>query len=98
MVKRILKISLTMLDDTETSSSPKDVAPLSTPRPTDQELGGMTVNERLVVCGVLKKWDDAVRRRSREEMIEILRGVALSEQQATYTADTVLQNPARYGF
>lgn len=71
---------------------------MSTPLPTDQELGGMTVNERLVVCGVIDKWDDAVRRRSSEEMIEALRSVALTEQQASQTADTVLQNPKKYGF
>jgi hypothetical protein len=58
----------------------------------------MTVNERLVVCGVLDKWDDAVRRRSRGEMIEVLRSVALTEQQAVHTTDTVLQNPKQYGY
>ena len=71
---------------------------MSTPRPTDEELSGMTVNERLVSCGVLDKWDDAVRRRSRAEMIEVLRSVALTEQQAAHTTDTVLQNPKQYGF
>jgi len=71
---------------------------MSTRRPTDQELGGMTVNERLVACGVLEKWDEAVRRRSRSEMIEVLRSVALTEQQAAHTTDLVLQNPRHYGF
>ena len=71
---------------------------MSTSRPTDQELGGMTVNERLVVCGVIDKWDDAVRRRSRTEMIQVLRSVALSESQAAQTTDAVLQNPQKYGF
>ena len=67
-------------------------------RPTDKELGGMTVNERLVVCGVIDKWDGAVRRRSRSEMIEILRSVALTEDQAAQTAEAVLRNPQKYGF
>ena len=58
----------------------------------------MTVNERLVVCGVIEKWDDAVRRRSRSEMIEVLRSVALTEDQAAQTTDAVLQDPKRYGF
>jgi hypothetical protein len=71
---------------------------MSIPRPTDQELGGMTVNERLVMCGVIDKWDDAVRRRSRAEMIAVLRGVAMTEDQATQTSDAVLQNPKKYGF
>ena len=71
---------------------------MSTPRPTDRELGGMTVNERLFACGVLDKWDDAVRRRSRQEMIEVLCSVALTEEQAAQTTDTVLLNPKKYGF
>ena len=41
-------------------------------KPSDRELGGMTVNERLVACGLLSQWDDAVRRRRREEIIAIL--------------------------
>jgi hypothetical protein len=71
---------------------------MSPPRPTDKELGGMTVNERLAVCGVIDKWDQAVRRRSRPEMIEVLRSVALSEDQAAQTTDAVLRNPKKYGF
>jgi hypothetical protein len=71
---------------------------MSIPRPTDQELGGMTVNERLVICGVMGKWDDAVRRRSRTEMIAVLRDVAMTEQQAIETSHTMLQNPKKYGF
>ncbi len=65
---------------------------LEPPRPADEEVGRMTVNERLVAGGVLDEWDDAVRRRSRPEMIEILRGVAMTEQQAAQTTDAVLQN------
>lgn len=71
---------------------------MSTPRPTDRELTGMTVNERLVACGVIDKWDLAVRRRSRPEMIEVLRSVALTESQASQTADAVLKDPQKYGF
>jgi hypothetical protein len=71
---------------------------MNTPRPTDQELRGMTVNERLVACGVLAQWDAAVRRRNGSEMIEVLRSVALTEQQAAQTTHAVLQNPKKYGF
>jgi hypothetical protein len=67
-------------------------------RPTDEELGGMTVNERLFVCGVLDKWEDAAMRRCRQDMIEVLRSVAMTEQQAEWTTDTVLKNPKQYGF
>jgi hypothetical protein len=66
-------------------------------RPTDNELGGMTVNERLVLCDLLDNWDAAVGKRDREEMIAILCQVALTQELAAYTTDTVLKNPAKYG-
>ncbi len=31
-------------------------------------------------------------------MIAVLRQVAMTEEQATQTTDTVLKNPAKYGF
>jgi hypothetical protein len=57
----------------------------------------MTVNERLVVCGALDKWDDMAQRKCRAEMIELLRSVALTEQQAARTTDTVLKNQKQDG-
>ena len=71
---------------------------MSIPRPTDQELAGMTVNERLFVCGAIDQWDEAVRKRSRADMIAVLRGVAMTENEAAQTTDSVLQNPEKYGF
>lgn len=68
------------------------------PRPTDQELRGMTVNERLFVCGLLEKWDVAVRNRQREEMMAVLRQVAMTQEQIENTTDAVLKNPETYGF
>jgi hypothetical protein len=58
----------------------------------------MTVNERLVVCGLIDQWDQAVRRRDRDAMITVLREVALSDEQAQQTTDAVLRDPQRYGF
>jgi hypothetical protein len=71
---------------------------MSESRPTAQELGAMTVNERLVVCGLIDAWDQAVQRRDRDGMITILREVALSDRQAQQTADAVLKDPRRCGF
>ena len=67
-------------------------------RPTDRELSGMTVNERLFAYGLFGRWDAAVRSRKREEMISVLCEVALTKEQATWTTDTMLANPAKYGF
>jgi hypothetical protein len=58
----------------------------------------MTLNERLFACGVFDKWEEAVRRRSRQEMVEILCSVGLTGQQAAQTTDKVLEDPRKYGF
>ena len=70
---------------------------MSSTRPSDQELSGMTVNERLVVCGVIDKWDAAAKRRNKGDMIAILRDVALTETQAIDTVEAVIQTPKAYG-
>jgi hypothetical protein len=71
---------------------------MNTERPTEQELRGMTVNERLVACGVIDKWDAAVLKRKREAMSAILKSVAMTDDQTASTTDAVLKNPAMYGF
>jgi hypothetical protein len=71
---------------------------MNIPRPTDQELGGMTVNERLVMCSAFEKWADAVKRRNRVDMVAVLMSVAFTESQAGQTTDAVLKNSGFYGF
>ncbi len=58
----------------------------------------MTVNERLSACGMFSQWDAAVAARDRDQMIAVLRSVALSETQAAQTTDAVLKDPKKYGF
>ena len=78
----------------------------NTPDPPDsnmkinskEELKGMTVNERLYVCGLFDEWDNAVKNRDKNEMINILTKVALSEEQAIETTNATLKNPKKYGF
>ena len=59
---------------------------------------GMTVNERLSVSGQFAAWDEAVARRDRAGMIEILMATELTAEQAALTTDTTLANPEKYGF
>ncbi len=59
---------------------------------------GMTVNERLVISGRMADWDQAVARRDRARMIEILVTTELTAEQAAHTTNTTLANPERYGF
>ena len=58
----------------------------------------MTVNERLCISGLIDEFDAAVRRRVRDTMILILMKVALTPKGAAWTADTILANPAHYGY
>jgi hypothetical protein len=67
------------------------------PRPPDHELRGMTVNERLWVCGELDRFDSAAKKRNRENMIAILAAVAMTQDQAIQTTDAILANPTMYG-
>lgn len=59
-------------------------------------LAGMTVNERLAHVGIVDQWDEAVRRRDRRTMIELLERVEVREPHVT--ADAVLADPKKYGF
>ena len=56
---------------------------------------GMTVNERLVISGQLAAWDEAVARRDRVKMIEILMATELTADRAAFTADATLANPGK---
>ena len=59
---------------------------------------GMTVNERLFEAGLMAEYQAAARARNRDLMISVLTRVALSKEDAAFTADAVLANPARYGY
>ena len=63
----------------------------------ESHYAGMTVNERLFEAGLMPEWDAAARSRNRERMIELLGKVDLGDQ-AEWIADTILSNPAKYGF
>jgi hypothetical protein len=59
---------------------------------------GMTVNERLSASGQFAAWDEAVAKRDRAGMIEMLMATELTAEQAAFTTDTTLANPEKYGF
>ena len=60
--------------------------------------GGMTVGERLFTAGLLDSWRAAAEARNREEMIAILNRVELFGDRAATVADSILADPAKYGF
>jgi hypothetical protein len=54
--------------------------------------------ERLFATGLLYGFDKAAASRDRLGMIAFLRRVAISEKDASWTADVILANPSQYGF
>ena len=62
------------------------------------DYAGMTVNERLVVAGLMQAFDKAVMARDRSAAIAVLRQVELSDEQAASTTDTIFASPSRYGY
>ena len=58
------------------------------------DLSALTVNERLFETGLIDEWDAAVR--DRDKMLEIMRKVEVEPPE--FAVDTVLADPAKYGF
>ena len=65
---------------------------------SDDELSGMTVNERLFVTGRMTAFERAALSRDRQGMIDILMRVAFSQPSAAATTDAILANPSKYGY
>ena len=55
------------------------------------KLGGMTVNERLYATGLVAAWDEAVQRKDRAALINLLGKVELADQ-AEAIANAVLEH------
>jgi hypothetical protein len=58
----------------------------------------MTVNERLFAAGLLGEFDSAIDRLDRQDAIAVLCKVDLDAKQGALIVDTVLGDPAKYGF
>ena len=64
--------------------------------PSEEELRGTTVNERLWMCGLDKKWDRALKSRKRERMIAVLLQAKLPQAACEETVDAILMSPDKY--
>lgn len=65
---------------------------------SEKKYSGMTVNERLYEAGLLDDFYRAANRKDKNEMVTLLMSVELERPQAEETTDTILKNPAFYGF
>jgi hypothetical protein len=68
------------------------------PESSRTNYGGMTVNERLFVSGLMDEFDAAARDRDRDAMIAVLMKVALTQKGAAQTTDAILADPSHYGY
>lgn len=64
----------------------------------DQSIEGMTVNERLYHFGLFELFDAAARARDVPAIVQALLQARFSEEQALYTASTLVADPKRYGY
>ena len=81
--------------------------PADEPFPSDDEVAaasrrypGMTMNERLWEAGLMDEWEAAAAARDRDRMLLICARVGIADGPTgrSWIVDTVLANPARYGF
>jgi hypothetical protein len=72
--------------------------------PTDEEVaaasrkyGGMTMNERLVMSGLIDQWDAAVAKRDRERLLRICAQVGIADGPTgrSWIVDSVLSRGQR---
>lgn len=65
---------------------------------TENDLKGMTVNERLFILGLMDKFDRAIRKRDSEASIKVLIEALFTVEQAKETVISILEDPEHYGF
>ena len=66
-------------------------------RPSETELQGMTVNERLATLGLIDQWNDAEKSRDRDQIITVLRQYSMSKEQCEQTSYAIFRDPSKYG-
>ena len=66
--------------------------------PSQTRFGGMTVNERLFEAGTTAQFDEAVGRRDRAALVQLLMAVELTQEEAEETTRAIFANPAKYGY
>ncbi len=59
---------------------------------------GPTVNERLLVAGLLQQVRRSIKSGDRQRAVDLLRQVEMRETEARFTTDAVLANPRRHEY
>lgn len=60
--------------------------------------GGLTLNERLHVSGLLQKFDEAIHSRNKEEAVKLLLKTGMRKVEAEETASEIIRDPKAYGY
>ena len=63
----------------------------------NDQIAGMTVNERLLHFGLFEAFDSAVATREILAVVAVLQRAKLTDQEAHETASAILANPSYYG-
>ncbi len=64
----------------------------------EDSLEAMTTNDRLLTLGLMGDWDRAIMARDRAAAISVLMKAGFDEAGSAWAVDTVLGDPAKYGF
>ncbi|WP_145928738.1 hypothetical protein OH491_19295 [Termitidicoccus mucosus] len=57
----------------------------------NQDMRGMTINERLFSSGRLAEWDSALKKKDIDALLKILINLSLTEKEARWTIDSILK-------
>lgn len=60
--------------------------------------GGLTLNERLLVSGLLPKFDEAIHSNNQEEAVKLLLKTGMRKVEAEDTVNDILSDPKAYGY
>ncbi len=60
--------------------------------------GGLTLNERLLVSGLLERFDEAVHTQNHEEAVKLLLKTGMRKLEAEDTVTSILSDPKAYGY
>lgn len=60
--------------------------------------GGLTLNERLHVSGLLDRFDKAIHAQNHEEAVKLLLKTGLRKVEAEETVTEIIKDPKAYGY
>ena len=60
--------------------------------------GGLTLNERLHVSGLLERFDEAIHSQNKDEAVKLLLKTGMRKVEAEETVGEIIKDPKAYGY